>query len=485
MKKLLIVTLLFLCNLTVQAQSCDNIGFDYGDFTNWNGYMGNNQNSNVALTLKTGPITPPAYINAPATSCDYFSLFNSGTDSISHVTLQSPFGGWCVRMGGVNRNLYGTCHDTLNGATTNSPGEVLERTFTVTPANASMQYAFLFLLADAAHANGQQPYFRVEVLDFNRNPIACLNYYQQGNLGAPPVGYVTDGAGNSYTTAWKINSFNLVPYLNTVVTIRFTVAGCNQGGHFGYAYVDLKCGSSFPNQIFVSPACAGSNATLIAPPQADGTYAWAGPGIVSGANKDTVIVNQPGTYSVTLTNQQGCSYEIDSTINFFPTPTAINVTASSPTTCAGTPVTLNATSTGSAGTLAYTWSPLTNLSNIQDSSATAAVNSTTQYTVTGTSVHGCTNSDTISVIVPNCTGASVAIANTPQATLHIYPNPANNKITIDTKNIDEVKLFDVLGKQITSTKENEIDVSNLPNGIYFIQVKTNTTISTKKIMVQH
>ncbi|HTA60922.1 MAG TPA: T9SS type A sorting domain-containing protein [Bacteroidia bacterium] len=71
------------------------------------------------------------------------------------------------------------------------------------------------------------------------------------------------------------------------------------------------------------------------------------------------------------------------------------------------------------------------------------------------------------------------------SSVKIYPNPANNKITVDAKNIDEVTLFDMLGKQITSTKENEIDTSNLPNGVYFIQVKTNTNTSTQKIIVQH
>ncbi|MFI5141038.1 MAG: DNRLRE domain-containing protein, partial [Bacteroidia bacterium] len=69
--------------------------------------------------------------------------------------------------------------------------------------------------------------------------------------------------------------------------------------------------------------------------------------------------------------------------------------------------------------------------------------------------------------------------------LTIYPNPANNKITIDANNVTDVKLFDVLGKQITSTKDNVVDVSNLPDGVYFIQVKTNTTTTTQKIIVQH
>jgi len=66
-----------------------------------------------------------------------------------------------------------------------------------------------------------------------------------------------------------------------------------------------------------------------------------------------------------------------------------------------------------------------------------------------------------------------------------YPNPVNSKITIDANDVIDIKLFDVLGKQITSTKEKEIDVSNFNDGVYFIQVQTKENISTQKIIVQH
>ncbi|MFI5140720.1 MAG: T9SS type A sorting domain-containing protein [Bacteroidia bacterium] len=72
-----------------------------------------------------------------------------------------------------------------------------------------------------------------------------------------------------------------------------------------------------------------------------------------------------------------------------------------------------------------------------------------------------------------------------QSQIKIYPNPANNKISIDVTDVIDVKLFDVVGKQITSTKTNNIDVSNLTNGVYFIQVKSSTTTITQKIIVQH
>jgi len=80
---------------------------------------------------------------------------------------------------------------------------------------------------------------------------------------------------------------------------------------------------------------------------------------------------------------------------------------------------------------------------------------------------------------------AISTYNTQNSTIKIYPNPANNKITIDANDAVDVKLFDVLGKQITSTKTNNVDVSNLTNGIYFIQVQTKQNTYSQKIIVQH
>jgi hypothetical protein len=67
----------------------------------------------------------------------------------------------------------------------------------------------------------------------------------------------------------------------------------------------------------------------------------------------------------------------------------------------------------------------------------------------------------------------------------VYPNPANNKISIRANQIKGIKLFDVLGNEILNTKENEIDVSILSSGVYFVQVSTRGNNYTQKIVVQH
>jgi len=116
------------------------------------------------------------------------------------------------------------------------------------------------------------------------------------------------------------------------------------------------------------------------------------------------------------------------------------------------------------------------------------------YSVCGDSAQSCqndsiyrlannTSSNMVYINVKNSTTGINKISN--NNTIKIYPNPAQNKITIDATDVVEIKLVDVLGKQITSTKTNDVDVSNLNDGVYFIQVQTKQGTTTQKIIVQH
>jgi len=84
------------------------------------------------------------------------------------------------------------------------------------------------------------------------------------------------------------------------------------------------------------------------------------------------------------------------------------------------------------------------------------------------------------------------------AQIKVYPNPASNSLEVIVSNeqIAEIKIYDVLGKELfeqlkptpnISRERNSctVDVSNLSNGVYFINIKTAEGIVTKKVVVQH
>lgn len=68
---------------------------------------------------------------------------------------------------------------------------------------------------------------------------------------------------------------------------------------------------------------------------------------------------------------------------------------------------------------------------------------------------------------------------------YIYPNPVVEKFKIKTEDtIINVKLYDVLGKEILNVKNlhNEIDISNLKNGIYFARIQQLNSTTTLKLI---
>lgn len=76
--------------------------------------------------------------------------------------------------------------------------------------------------------------------------------------------------------------------------------------------------------------------------------------------------------------------------------------------------------------------------------------------------------------------------------LVIYPNPNAGVFRISfqdkAKNLS-VEIYDILGQLVQEviyqTEEERIDVSHLPNGIYFLHIQTSEGTLTKKIIIQH
>jgi len=72
--------------------------------------------------------------------------------------------------------------------------------------------------------------------------------------------------------------------------------------------------------------------------------------------------------------------------------------------------------------------------------------------------------------------------------ISIYPNPTKGELTIDNGElkIESVRIYDVFGKQLSTFNfqfsTNPVDVSHLPAGTYFVQIKTEKGIVTKKIV---
>jgi gliding motility-associated-like protein len=160
--------------------------------------------------------------------------------------------------------------------------------------------------------------------------------------------------------------------------------------------------------------CTTTTATLTG--TGGGSYSWSGPGIVSGGATANPVVNQSGTYTVTVTAANGCTATANTSITqnaSLPIATASN---SSTLTCSTR--TIGLTGTG-GGTYAWSGPGITS----GGATATPSVNLPGTYVLTVTAANGCTATANTSVTqnttapTPSASNSTTLTCNTTTATL--------------------------------------------------------------------
>ena len=235
---------------------------------------------------------------------------------------------------------------------------------------------------------------------------------------------------------------------------------------------------------------------------AGSSYAWtvpSGAAITAGSagpNNNSITVTMgstSGNVSVIETNTTGCagaSVSLAVNVNAKPVTTGITGSATACNNQSG----LVYSVTNTAGST-YAWT--------RPSGATITAGATgpnnnavtiTMGTVTGnvgvveTNAAGCAGTiETLAVTVSPCAGLSYAS----NASFNIYPVPAEANLRVEFKDnlkgITQITITDNLGRiveeyQIESVSELQLNISNLPSGIYFMQIKNNDLVEIGKFI---
>ena len=87
----------------------------------------------------------------------------------------------------------------------------------------------------------------------------------------------------------------------------------------------------------------------------------------------------------------------------------------------------------------------------------------------------------------NCTVLNTNGFNLSKVAIH--PNPAKNKIQISNLEVGsaEIRIFNVLGKQVfyqTKITKNTINISSFNKGIYLVNIKVNDKVKNQKLVIQ-
>jgi uncharacterized delta-60 repeat protein len=191
-----------------------------------------------------------------------------------------------------------------------------------------------------------------------------------------------DGTLSSLTSA--------TPVANPTTTTTYYVAITNTTGCMDMDTVVVTVVPLPAPAITASGAtvfCIGGSVTLTSSPSDQ--YQW------STAAADTlssITVSASGTYSVMVTDTNGCAATSSQTVNVLPLP---NINAGlNDSTCLSTNVNLMA-----SGGSTYVWHPGTSLSDSTIVNPVAGPVVSTTYTVIGTSAAGCISSDTVRITV--------------------------------------------------------------------------------------
>lgn len=79
--------------------------------------------------------------------------------------------------------------------------------------------------------------------------------------------------------------------------------------------------------------------------------------------------------------------------------------------------------------------------------------------------------------------------------IHLWPNPSNGKLNIQARKVDDfhiiekLELYSITGNLVRSfdfvPTRFYIDISDQPNGVYFLRVKTNLQTETHRVVLYH
>lgn len=98
---------------------------------------------------------------------------------------------------------------------------------------------------------------------------------------------------------------------------------------------------------------------------------------------------------------------------------------------------------------------------------------------------GCTSAcDPIEVKVDQGTG----VMENSNVKVKVYPNPAEDVVNVTAEGLQDITVIDMMGRIVSQTSVSQsattIDLSNVPSGIYFLRVTTETGVALQRLEVK-
>jgi gliding motility-associated-like protein len=400
---------------TNTSQFMDTWTWDFGD-----------GNTSTALS-------PSHFYNVPGIYTAKLSITSPGTCTsvkTKIITVRGPQGSFTYSpisgCSPLNVNFIGTSIDNVSfiwdfndGNTTATPDSILSHIYTIPGI-----YLPKMILKDAGgctvpilgidtiKVNGVLASFTQDTLiRCNSGNVAFTNTSISNDV---ITGYLWNfGDGNTSTNASPTHFYPTTGLYFPTLTVN-TLSGCTNQitSPLPIRVVKTPDISLTQSANKCVPATMNFNGNLLNGDTSVINWQWSfsNGATASGQNINSIVFPNAGLYTATLIaiNSSGCRDTTDSPLEVYGKPT-INA-GNDITICQATGQSLTAT-----GGLSYTWSPSAGLNTATGATVIATPDSLTNYTVTGTSSFGCTNTDTVQVVVkypfqiPNGTNAALCV----------------------------------------------------------------------------
>ncbi|MFN8285994.1 MAG: T9SS type A sorting domain-containing protein [Chitinophagales bacterium] len=302
-----------------------------------------------------------------------------------------------------------------------------------------------------------------------------------GNLSSTtdPSVDLTIGTGNA-TVIVVVTDANNVTTADTVIVqskgINITINNANP--------LTINCGASATITTSISGTTTGKN------------YSWSTG--ASGATASTVTVQQPGTYSVTVTNNSGCSASASLAVQY---PGGlgnnVNFAVPNPPNCAGKPITFVNTSQRTSG-WNFSWTFGDNNTGFsQDGVNTYAAAGQFNVKLTMDSA-GCSFSSTTKAITILPATNAACVTGIEDVTfgggVAIVPNPSNGNVQITVNSVEKnlsIRVYNVIGSEVKAFSTTDVassfnksfDFSDLANGTYLVKVQSADKTAVKRLTI--
>ncbi len=296
---------------------------------------------------------------------------------------------------------------------------------------------------------------------------------------------LTATSGSGYTYQWYIGATPISGATNTIyrttTLANYSVRVTNSTG--------CVANSPVTAVVYAGPAATITGSTLFC---AGGTtlhtttgtgFSWQwynGSTPISAATTSSYYVTVTGTYKVRVSNATGCaSMSAPVTVTDILLPYI--VAGGATTFCQGSSVTMTINTAGATGStpVIYQWKRnFINISGATNGSYTATTGgSYTCYENIGGSCIATTPAVGLTMI--DCSLGTSPQPSPKEREVLLWPNPTSKELTINNGTGCDIGLSDIIGKEVLHaaivSDKQVLDISDLPNGIYFVRIVDKIT----------